>query len=94
MAVLPQILILEDTIIEKTSFELNHINLTPQSYSGTVRVQGLVKGHVNGTLEGSFNGIVKGDMEVLVISGQAAVVDSENLLEEKQKGSETNDRQI
>ena len=94
MAVLPQILILGDTIIEKTSFELNHINLTPQSYSGTVRVQGLVKGHVNGTLEGSFNGIVKGDMEVLVISGQAAVVDSENLLEEKQKGSETNDRQI
>ena len=66
MAVLPQILILGDTIIEKTSFELNHINLTPQSYSGTVRVQGLVKGHVNGTLEGSFNGIVKGDMEVLV----------------------------
>lgn len=53
-----------------------------------------MKGHVNGTLEGSFNGIVKGDMEVLVISGQAAVVDSENLLEEKQKGSETNDRQI
>lgn len=94
MAVLPQILILGDTIIEKTSFELNHINLTPQSYSGTVRVQGLVKGHVNGTLEGSFNGIVKGDMEVLVISGQAAVVDSKNLLEEKQKGSETNDRQI
>ena len=73
MAVLPQILILGDTIIEKTSFELNHINLAPQTYSGTLRVQGLIRGQINGTVEGSFNGIIKGDMEATVISGQVNV---------------------
>ena len=60
MGVLPQILILGDTIIEKTSFELNRINLAPQSYAGIIRVQGRIRGQVNGTIEGNFNGIIKG----------------------------------
>lgn len=78
MAVLPQILILGDTIIEKTSFELKTINLTPQSYSGTIRVQGLIRGQVNGTLEGNFNGIIKGNMDATVISGQVNVEGDES----------------
>lgn len=72
LAVLPQILVLGDHIIEHTSFELNHINLSPKSYSGTVRVQGRLRGHVNGMLEGTFYGIVRGDMEAIIISGTAA----------------------
>ena len=71
LAVLPQILVLGDHIIERTSFELNHINLTAKSYSGLVRVQGRIKGQVNGTIEGSFNGILRGDMEAVVIAGSA-----------------------
>lgn len=74
MGVLPQILILGDTIIEKTSFELNRINLAPQSYAGTIRVQGRIRGQVNGTIEGNFNGIIKGSMEATIISGQADVL--------------------
>lgn len=74
MGVLPQILILGDTIIEKTSFELNRINLAPQSYAGTIRVQGRIRGQVNGTIEGNFNGIIKGNMEATIISGQADVL--------------------
>jgi predicted RND superfamily exporter protein len=74
LAVLPQILLLGDTIIEKTSFELKSINLTPQSYTGAIRVQGLIRGQVNGTLEGNFNGIIRGNMEATIISGQASVL--------------------
>lgn len=75
MAVLPQILILGDTIIEKTSFELNRINLAPQSYAGTIRVQGLIRGQVNGMVEGNFSGIIRGNMDATIISGQADVLD-------------------
>ena len=74
MGVLPQILILGDTIIEKTSFELNRINLAPQSYAGIIHVQGRIRGQVNGTIEGNFNGIIKGNMEATIISGQADVL--------------------
>ena len=72
LAVLPQILVLGDNIIEHTSFELNHINLSPKAYSGSVRIQGRIRGHVNGMLEGTFYGIVRGDMEAIIISGSAA----------------------
>lgn len=75
LAVLPQILVLGDHIIEHTSFELNHINLSSRAYSGTVRVQGRIRGHVNGMLEGTFYGIVRGDMEAVIISGNAAQLD-------------------
>ncbi len=75
LAVLPQILVLGDNIIEHTSFELNHINLSSKTYSGTVRVQGRIRGHVNGMLEGTFYGIVRGDMEAVIISGSASKLD-------------------
>lgn len=77
LGVLPQILILGDTIIERTSFELNHINFSPQSHSGSIRVQGRLRGRVNGTLDGTFNGVIKGDMEALIISGNA-IPETEN----------------
>lgn len=82
MGVLPQILILGDTIIEKTSFELNRINLTSQSYAGTIRVQGRIRGQVNGAIEGTFNGIIRGNMEATVITGQADVLSETEMPEE------------
>lgn len=102
MGVLPQILILGDTIIEKTSFELNRINLSPQSYAGTIRVQGRIRGQVNGTIEGTFSGIIKGNMEATIISGQANVIDEtnspeteeENMIEViEEKGGKTDEQE-
>lgn len=71
LAVLPQILVLGDNIIEHTSFELNGINLAAKSYSGTIRVHGHLRGHVNGMLEGNFYGIIRGDMDAMITSGKA-----------------------
>lgn len=73
LAVLPQILVLGDHIIERTSFELNRINLAAKSYSGTIHVQGRVMGHVDGIMEGTFNGILRGNMNAIVTFGTAAV---------------------
>ena len=68
LAVLPQILVVGDIIIEKTSFQLkSKINLTPQNFSGLTRVNGLIRGQVNGTLEGNFSGFVRGDMSVCLL---------------------------
>ena len=72
LGVLPQILVLGDFIIEKTSFELkSKINLTPQSFTGATRVSGIIRGQVNGTVEGSFNGIIRGSMNATILSGEA-----------------------
>ena len=72
LGVLPQILVLGDFIIEKTSFELkSRINLTPQSFTGATRVSGIIRGQVNGTVEGSFNGIIRGSMNATILSGEA-----------------------
>lgn len=77
LGVLPQILVLGDQIIERTSFELNKINLTPKTWSGVTRVQGHIRGTVNGTVEGAFYGIIRGDMEALVISGSAVSLEDD-----------------
>lgn len=78
LAVLPQILVVGDIIIEKTSFQLkSKINLTPQNFSGLTRVNGLIRGQVNGTLEGNFSGFVRGDMSVTLITGGAESVSDE-----------------
>ena len=75
LAVLPQILVVGDIIIEKTSFELKgKINLTPQNFTGLTRVNGLIRGQVNGTLDGNFSGFVRGDMNVTLLTGAAESV--------------------
>ena len=75
LAVLPQILVVGDIIIEKSSFELKgKINLTPQNFTGLTRVNGLIRGQVNGTLDGNFSGFVRGDMNVTLITGGAESV--------------------
>ena len=61
MGVLPQILILGDTIIEKTSFELKH-NLPARPVSGNIQVNGHVRGYVNGVVDADIYGTVRGTL--------------------------------
>ncbi len=88
LSVLPQILVLGDNIIEHTSFELNRINLSSKNYSGTIRVQGRLRGRVNGVMEGSFYGVIRGEMDALITSGKAVKLDSETPAIPEEKGSE------
>ena len=68
MFVLPQILLLGDRIIAKTSFALPKVN-REYSGSGTVVVDGLVVGTIRGNVNGIFRGTVDGEADLHLLSG-------------------------
>lgn len=72
MAVLPQILLIGDTIVERTSFDvkvpvdLSRVNRTA---SGNIRVSGRVRGYVNGVIDAEIKGTLNGTLKASVTSG-------------------------
>lgn len=75
---LPQILLLGDKIIEKTSFDVNlSLPVATQSASGLVRVDGLVQGHIDGMVIGVVHATIRGNVNVLMQSGNAIPVDEQ-----------------
>lgn len=76
MFVLPQILLLGDTIIEKTSFTLKHRELI-QKRSGNMRVNGRVRGYVCGIVDANISGTIRGEI--------SAQLDSDGADEAKEK---------
>lgn len=75
---LPQILLLGDKIIERTSFDVNlSLPVSTQSASGLVRVDGLVQGHIDGMVVGVMHATIRGNVNVLMQSGNAVQVDEQ-----------------
>lgn len=70
MFVLPQILLLGDTIIEKTSFTLKHKELI-QKHSGNMRVNGRVRGYVCGIVDANISGVIHGEISAQIDSDGA-----------------------
>ena len=72
MAVLPQILLIGDTIVERTSFDvkvpvdLSRVNRTA---TGNMRVSGRVRGYVNGVIDAEIKGTLNGTLKASVTSG-------------------------
>ena len=72
MAVLPQILLIGDTIVERTSFDvkvpvdLSRVNRTA---SGNMRVSGRVRGYVNGVIDAEIKGTLNGTLNASATSG-------------------------
>ncbi len=72
LAVLPQILLIGDTIVERTSFDvkvpvdLSRVNRTA---SGNMRVSGRVRGYVNGVIDAEIKGTLNGTLKASVTSG-------------------------
>ncbi len=69
MFVLPQILLLGEKIIDRTSFAVS-IPLKLERVSGLMRVDGLVQGQINGTIVGEVHGLVRGDASLFVNMGR------------------------
>jgi hypothetical protein len=74
MCVLPQILLMGDIIIEKTSFTINRGKL-PQRSSGVMRIDGHVRGHINGYVDGEIHGFFRGDLNGMVDVGGISSID-------------------
>lgn len=88
MFVLPQMLLLGEKIIDRTSFAIS-IPLKLEKMSGLMRVDGVVRGRINGTVTGEIHGFVRGDASLFVNMGKMeqldddAGVDLEKLIETK-----------
>ncbi len=84
MFVLPQILIIGDGLIAKTTFELEHPVKTKEE-SGTVVINGAIRGTINGTVVGTMNAVVRGDVRAMVVSGKINKVDDPKAGTEEQE---------
>lgn len=73
MCVLPQILMIGDKIIEKTSFTIPAPDIV-QNKTGTVYLNGRVRGRVSGFVDANVHGLVKGDVNAIVEAGNIAEV--------------------
>ena len=81
MCVLPQILLLGDTLIRKTSFTIEP-SIRVNSRMGLMRIDGRVRGMMNGYFDAEIHGIFRGTL--------SAIVDMENVTDmEEPKIEET-----
>ena len=98
MFVLPQILLLGEHIIDKTSFAVS-IPLKLERVSGLMRVDGLVQGQINGTVIGEMHGFIRGDANLLVNMGKLEPKDDDGadlktlMLEDEQKKEAPDDEE-
>ena len=67
--VLPGILVLGDKIIEKTSFEMKGIELGEREETGTMLVNGRVRGYVEGYMDADVSGALHGRVHALIATG-------------------------
>ncbi len=69
LGVLPQILLLGDTLMERTSFEMKTLKLPTRTASGTMRVDGHVRGYISGVVDADFSGVLHGQMNAAISTG-------------------------
>ena len=69
MLVMPQILLVGEKIIDRTSFKVS-VPLTLSRETGIIRVDGLVQGTINGHFVGEMKGVLRGDANVLLATGK------------------------
>ena len=69
MFILPQILLLGEKVIDKTSFDVPTPVSQHQS-SGRVRIDGMVRGEIRGQIHGIVHAYVDGDVNISLLSGQ------------------------
>jgi predicted RND superfamily exporter protein len=86
MFVLPQVLMVGERVIEKTSFKMSSPIKLDRGF-GTMRVDGFVRGQVNGVVIGEMHAIVKGEVNAIVSMGEMAEIS------QKEEKEGTNDEQ-
>lgn len=80
MFVLPQILLVGGSIVDKTSFKMP-VTVKQKAVSGHMKVDGMVRGEIHGYVSGIVRADINGDVDLNLISG--------NILEEGELKDET-----
>ncbi len=78
MLVLPQILLLGEKVIDKSSFKVS-VPLKLNRETGLMRVDGFVQGQFNGRIVGEIHAVMNGDFSAMVQSGQAVSIGEEQI---------------
>lgn len=73
MGVLPQLLLLGDSIVEMTSFSMGR-SAQLHSLNGSMRVNGHIRGYVNGFVEADIRGLVNGTVRASIDISKAQMV--------------------
>ena len=66
--VLPSILVLGDSIIERTKFRIKGMEPKVRTATGTIRVTGRVRGYISGVVDANIDGIIHGQLNASVIT--------------------------
>ena len=91
LLVLPQILILGDTIIERTSFEMKGVAGMTRTASGTMHINGRVRGYINGVVDADINGVLHGQFSANIATGTEFEVDKPDMYLSEENIHESSD---
>ena len=84
--VLPPMLVLGDSIIERTRFRVKLPQPERRAATGAIRVKGRVRGYISGMVDAEFDGILRGQLDANV--SNAAAVTEMNEENNKQEGGQ------
>lgn len=87
MFALPQILLLGEKVIEKTSFAVS-IPLKMEKTTGLIRVDGIVSGQVEGSIVGEMHGFIRGNANLFVSAGNIEQKQEDDARQEAQNEDE------
>ena len=85
MFILPQLLLIGERVIDKTSFSVKSPIVKHEATGRKVVVSGIVRGEIHGTINGVVNAVVDGDVDLSVISGNVRDADSGDTVSEAPK---------
>ena len=71
LGVLPQLLVVGDRIVERTSFHLGGAPRKTHSLQGSLRLRGHVRGQLSGQVDADINGTLQGSFTGTVQTGAA-----------------------
>ena len=89
MAVLPQILFVCDSIIEKTALTLT-LGHFERVHTDELRMDGKIRGMVTGYVDGEFKGLIKGSINASLESGNAAEFSIDEIIREEHEKDDEN----
>lgn len=85
MLILPQILMLGDWLVEKTSFSLKKPDISVQREIRTLYVDGRVRGRLSGVVDADIRGYISGDVSGVAIHGSNFLQKGEDNYEEQEE---------
>lgn len=85
MLILPQILMLGDWLVEKTSFSFKKPDISIQREIRTLYVDGRVRGRLSGVVDADIHGYISGDVSGVAINGSNFLQKGEDDYEEQEE---------